>query len=80
MANHDQYIVGPRNFWIHFLCGLVLGIVISAPLSVQLFESGSFIILGTGVGSLLIAYACAQWGDSVWHWAIRFIKNVPWIP
>ena len=67
----DAYINGPHNFWIHFICGIVFGALISGLVSVQIFESPGFLVLGTLSGALVIGYSCGRWGDSAWHWFLR---------
>ena len=70
---NDEYVNGPHNFWMHFLCGFVFGAVISGLLSRQLFERPEFLVMGTLVGAFVIAYCCARWADSAWHWLLRSV-------
>lgn len=73
MRNED-YIDGPHNFWIHFLCGFVFGSLISGWLSKGIFESPVLLVTGTVTGALVIAYSCARWGDSAWHWLLHRVS------
>jgi hypothetical protein len=73
---NDGYINGPHNFWIHFLCGFVFGTLISGWLSLQVSESPGFIVIGTFLGALVIAYSCGRWGDSAWHWLLRRVASL----
>jgi hypothetical protein len=68
---NDGYINGPHNFWVHFICGIVFGSLISGLVSIQIFESPGFIVVSTISGALVIGYSCARWGDTAWHWFLR---------
>jgi hypothetical protein len=76
MRDYNNYITGPHNFWMHFAFGLVFGVLVSAWVSVQLFDSASYILGSASIGAVLIAYCCGRWGDSAWHW---LIEHLSWI-
>ena len=71
---NDDYVNGPHNFWIHFICGFVFGTLISGWLSKDIFESPVLLVTSTVMGALVIAYSCARWGDSAWHWVLQRVS------
>jgi len=75
MRKHDGCISGPHHFWIQFWCGLVFGGVLGPWWSWQLFERTVFIMVGTAVTALIIAFSCGRWGDSAWHWIIQKLRG-----
>lgn len=66
----DDYMRG-RHFWMHFVCGLIVGGIGGARISWGAFERFWACF---GLGALIaiaFAFAVAYWGDPLWHWLLR---------
>ncbi|HEU4510746.1 MAG TPA: hypothetical protein VFR78_21120 [Pyrinomonadaceae bacterium] len=68
---YEEKISGPHDRRVHFGCGLFFGGILGVAVSMQLFETMPWFVVGIGVVALIIAYCCARWGDPMWYWLIR---------
>lgn len=66
-SSSDNY-----DFWIKFICGLVLGAGGGAWLSWGLFESRWAFIGLTAAIALVGAFCCALWGREAWEKIVDF--------
>ena len=68
----DDYISGPHNFWIHFVCGLVVGAGLGGWWGSLLFQA-SWGVLGSSVAlALIMAYLSGRWGDRFWRCVLKY--------
>jgi hypothetical protein len=74
-VKHEEYIAGGHHFWIHFWCGLVVGVGLGAWISSGAFDSKWAVVGSTAAIALVTAYSCGRWGDRMWH---RIIQAIGW--
>jgi hypothetical protein len=64
---NDDYILDGHHFWIHFVCGFVVGAGCGAWISWSLFSSWWAFGALTAVIALAVAHCCGRWGESAWE-------------
>ena len=71
----DSYEEG-RHFWVHFVCGLVVGGFMGVRFSWDLSENFWVCFGAAAAITLVVALAVAYWGDRAWYWLLRMIGLV----
>ena len=66
MKQKDDYISGPHNYWVHFVCGFAFGVFVGGLFARWLVGSVLAIIAGAVVGGLSFGLSCGKWGDRAW--------------
>jgi len=67
MKQHEDYVSGPHNYWIHFFSGLVLGILLGYWWFGDFFDSAVLNFVATAITGLVLALFCGRWGDVAWR-------------
>jgi uncharacterized membrane protein len=56
-----------HDFWIHFVCGFIVGAGIGAWIGFAAFSGWPAIIVFALVAALILALCAGRWGDPVWE-------------
>jgi hypothetical protein len=70
-VSKNDYLAGGHHRWTHFVCGLIFGGPIGMWIAWGWFDSRWAFIVCAVLIALLIALACARWGDSAWRWIME---------
>jgi hypothetical protein len=63
-------MTGDHHRWTHFVCGLIIGGLLGVWIAWGLFESRWAFLVCAILIAVVVALACARWGDSAWHWLL----------
>jgi uncharacterized membrane protein len=74
MNQRDDYISGPHNYWVHFVCGFIFGALVGAWFGRWLFGGLLASIIGAVLSGFCFGISCGNWGDRAW----KAIFESPW--
>jgi hypothetical protein len=60
------------EFWVRFVCGALLGALMSFSLVLNFFEHPNVLIFGTVSLVPLCGFAAARYGDRFWHTVLKY--------